>query len=219
MKNNANLSRARAQTNHAVSATDLRLPHSQKGMRIGLFGGSFNPPHAGHVHVSDLALKRAGLDQMWWLVTPGNPLKDHSELAPLGERIALCRELNNDPHVKITAFEAGQNLSYTAQTLARIRQLRPGVKFVWVMGADNLAHFHHWQNWRGIAAMMPILVIDRPGSTLSLRSAQAPVYLARYRLDESDISLLADKPPPVWAFYHGPRSSLSSTLLRDRAKS
>ncbi len=183
-------------------------------MRIGLFGGSFNPPHEGHVHVSELALIRGELDQVWWLVTPGNPLKDHSELAPLQERINVCREIIENPKIRITAYEAKHKVRYTADTLRLTKALRPRLNFVWLMGADNLASFHKWQDWREIARMMPIMVLDRPGSTLSYLSAPAAISLSRYRVDEDDASRLAVMKPPAWTFIHGPRNGLSSTQLR-----
>jgi len=192
----------------------MRFPHAEPGMRIGLFGGSFNPPHAGHVHVSETALIRGRLDRVWWLVTPGNPLKDHSDLAPLAERLRLSRALIRHPRIEVTAFEARFKVNYTEQALSIVRRYHPGVDFVWLMGADNLAGFHRWQNWRRIADMMPIMVIDRPGSTLSYRSAQAAIALSRYRIDESDAELLADLKPPAWTFIHAPRNPLSSSALR-----
>ena len=197
----------------------FRMPASGDGARIGLFGGSFNPPHEGHVNLCDLALKRLELDQIWWMVTPGNPLKDTSELAPLAERIKRCRDLISHPRMKVTAFEAAYKVRFTADTLRLVKKLRPRNSFVWLMGADNLAKFHHWQDWRDIMAMMPVAVIDRPGSTLAYRSARAALAYSRYRVDEDDASLLADKNPPAWTFLHGPRNPLSSTKLRAERKS
>lgn len=187
-------------------------------MVVGLLGGSFNPPHEGHLHISELAQKRARLDQVWWIVSPGNPLKDHSELASLGKRLELSHELARQPGIKITAFEARFNVRYTEHSLSILKQRRPGLKFVWLMGADNLASFHKWQNWRRIAALMPFIVIDRPGSTLSYLSAPAAIALSRYRVDEDDISRLAYMKPPAWTFLHGPRSLLSSTQIRQGNK-
>ena len=196
----------------------LKMPVAGDGQRIGLFGGSFNPPHEGHLHLCDLALKRLELDQIWWMVTPGNPLKDVSELPELKERIELCRQLVRDPRIRVTGFEANYRVRYTADTVSLIRRFRPRLKFVWLMGADNLAGFHRWQDWRGIASMVPIAVIDRPGSTLSYLSARAARALSRYRVDEEDASLLADMKPPAWTFLHGPRNMLSSTVLRGKNK-
>jgi nicotinate-nucleotide adenylyltransferase len=198
----------------------LEIPYAEPGMRIGLLGGSFNPPHEGHLSITLLALKRAGLDRVWWLVSPGNPLKDHSELESLERRIELCRDLaGGHPRIDITAFEARHKVRYTEDTLALLRKLRPRLNFVWMMGADNLATFHRWQNWRHIARMMPIVVIDRPGSTLSYRSAPAAIALARYRIDEGDAELISRCRPPAWTFLHGPRSALSSSAIRAARKS
>lgn len=194
------------------------MPFVAKGMRIGLFGGSFNPPHDGHVLVAEMALKRLKLDQVWWMVTPGNPLKSHKELLPLSDRIELSEEICDDPRIKITAFEAAYDLSYTEETLDLIARKNRGVDFVWLMGADNLADFHKWQNWRGIAETFPIAVIDRPGSTLSYLSSKMAKAYAHARLDESDAAVLAHLTAPAWTFLHGPRSSLSSTALRNAVK-
>ena len=192
----------------------LEIPFAEDGMAIGLLGGSFNPPHQGHLAISLLAMKRARLDRLWWLVSPGNPLKDHSELESLERRIKLCSGIANHPRIDITAFEANHKLGYTHDTLALLRRLRPRINFVWIMGADNLAGFHHWQNWRRIAAMMPFIVVDRPGSTLSCRSAPAAIALARYRIDEDDAAMISRMRPPAWTFLHGPRSLISSTAIR-----
>lgn len=192
----------------------LRIPDAGDGQRIGLFGGSFNPPHAGHLNLCDLALKKLELDQIWWMVTPGNPLKDTSELPSLSHRIKLCQEIVSDRRIRITGFEAKHKVRYTADTVKLVKRLRPRLNFVWLMGADNLAGFHNWQDWRGIAELLPIAVIDRPGSTLSYLSAQAAIALSRYRIDEEDASMLADLDAPAWTFLHGPRNSLSSTKLR-----
>jgi nicotinate-nucleotide adenylyltransferase len=195
--------------------SSLRLPHSESGQRIGLFGGSFNPPHAGHLLVSEIAIKRLQLDQIWWIVTPGNPLKDSGQLAPLSQRLERCERIANHPSIKITAFELMHPTRFTADTLEFVKTRRSNANFVWIMGADNLASFHKWQRWRDIADMMPLAVIDRPGSTLSSRSSMAALTLSRFRIDEGDASLLPTLPAPGWAFIHGPRSSLSSTKIRN----
>lgn len=197
-----------------VSRQHLRMPHVEPGMSVGLFGGSFNPPHDGHLLVAELALRRIGLDQLWWMVTPGNPLKENSELPSLSSRIAWSEAMNDDPRVKVTAFEARYNVQYTAQTLALVKARNPGVRFVWIMGADNLATFHHWQAWRTIAMTFPIAVIDRPGSTLSFLSSVMAKAFWQARIDEGDAALLPQLHPPAWTFLHGPRSPLSSTAIR-----
>jgi nicotinate-nucleotide adenylyltransferase len=196
----------------------LRMPHVEKGMAVGLFGGSFNPPHAGHALVAEIALRRLALDQLWWMVTPGNPLKSGRELAPLAERIAASERLAQDPRIKVTAFEAVHDIHYTADTLALVRKKNPGVDFVWIMGADNLRDFHRWQRWRRIATTFPIAVIDRPGATLSFLSSVMAKTFDYARVDEIDAPRLARIKAPAWTFVHGPRSSLSSTALRAAAK-
>ena len=190
------------------------MPHVEKGMAVGLFGGSFNPPHEGHVLVAEIAMRRLGLDQLWWMVTPGNPLKDRRILAPLSERLALSEQITPDPRIKVTAFEQALGQSYTARTLAWVRARNPGVRFVWIMGADNLKDFHRWQNWTDIAKTFPIAVVDRPGDTLSYLSAKMVKTFSHARVDEEDARALAGRKAPAWTFIHGPRSVLSSTALR-----
>ena len=198
-----------------VGRQHLRMPHVEPGMSVGLFGGSFNPPHDGHLLVSELALRRIALDQVWWMVTPGNPLKQNSDLPPLATRIGWSEAINEDPRVKVTAFEARYNVNYTAQTLDLVKARNKGVRFVWIMGADNLATFHHWQDWRKIAKTFPIAVIDRPGSTLSFLSSVMAKTFAHARVDENDAALLPYLATPAWTFIHGPRSPLSSTAIRN----
>jgi len=198
-----------------LPARYLRMPHVEKGMAVGLFGGSFNPPHAGHTLVAEIALRRLRLDQLWWMVTPGNPLKSVHELAPLAERVARSEAITPDPRIKVTAFEAAHRIRYTADTLALVKARNPGVRFVWIMGADSLATFHRWQRWRTIAATFPIAVIDRPGSTLAFLSSVMAKTFVRARIDEDEAPTLSRMRPPAWTFIHGPRSSLSSTALRN----
>jgi nicotinate-nucleotide adenylyltransferase len=196
----------------------IAFPPRSPGLRIGLLGGSFNPAHDGHRLASLTALRRLGLDQVWWLVTPGNPLKDNSALLSQAERIEAGRAVARHPRITVTGIEARLGTRFTAQTLAALKQRCPGVHFVWLMGSDNLVQFHRWQNWRGIARMMPIGVIDRPGSTHGATRSRAAVALARWRLDESDALLLPTEPAPAWMFLHGKRSDLSSTALRQALK-
>ena len=194
-----------------------RLPPFQPGLRVGLLGGSFNPPHEGHALVTRLALTRLGLDRVWWLVTPGNPLKEQSELAAIAERVEAARRLAGGPKVAITDIEAQIGARYTHDTLAWLVRRAPGVRFVWLMGADNLVQFHRWRHWREIAALVPIAVVDRPGSTLRAMSSKTAIALSRWRIPERDAPRLADCRPPAFLFLHGPRSNLSSTFLRGAA--
>ena len=191
-----------------------RLPPLEPGMRIGLLGGSFNPPHEGHALVTRLALTRLCLDRVWWLVTPGNPLKSQSDLAELEARVEAARRLVAGPRVAVTDIEAHIGSRYTYDTLAWLTRRAPKVRFVWIMGADNLRQFHLWRHWRDIADLVPIAVVDRPGSTLSAMSSRAAVALGPWRVPEAQAPLFADLRPPAFLFLHGPRSELSSTVLR-----
>jgi nicotinate-nucleotide adenylyltransferase len=191
-----------------------RLPPVVRGMRIGLFGGSFNPPHDGHVLVAETAMKRLKLDRVWWLVTPGNPLKETRDLPPLAARMAACRALAPDPRMVITGIEAALGTVFTQQTIAYLRRRHPGVHFVWIMGADNLIGFHRWQRWRAIARAVPMAVVDRPDATLRATASPAGRWLARYRQPERRAGLLPLLPPPAWIFLYGTRSASSSTMLR-----
>ena len=195
-------------------APALRMPHAEKGMAVGLFGGSFNPPHAGHALVAETALRRLALDQLWWMVTPGNPLKSRRELAPLAERLALSSRLAPGPRVRVTAFEQNLKTRFTADTFAAVKARNPGVNFVWIMGADSLRDFHLWQRWQVIAATFPIAVFDRPGATLSFLSSKMAKTFDHARVDEADAQHLARMRAPAWTFIHGARSSLSSTAIR-----
>lgn len=195
-----------------------RLPLVSAGQRVGLLGGSFNPPHAAHRLITGIARRRLALDAVWWVVTPGNPLKSHDELLPLDDRLALSRALVANPRVKMTDFEKDLSSAYTAATIAYLLKRLPGVRFVWLMGADNLAGFHRWQDWRGIAASMPIAVVDRPGWRLKALASPAASALSRHYVPEQRARLLPDMRPPAWTFLTGPLSPLSSTELRARRR-
>ena len=190
------------------------LPPHARGMRIGLFGGTFDPPHAAHRAACLLALRRIGLDRVWWLVTPGNPLKDTSGLAPLAERLDAARKLADHPRIDVTGLEADLGITYTFATISYLIRRCPGVHFVWIMGADNLRSFHRWQRWRDIARLVPIAVIDRLGPSLYSTAGAAGQALAWARLPESAARTLPQRRPPAWIYLHGLKSPLSSTALR-----
>jgi nicotinate-nucleotide adenylyltransferase len=187
-------------------------------MKIGLFGGTFDPPHEAHLAACLLAMKRLRLDRVWWLVTPGNPLKDTRGLAPLADRMAAARVLANHPRINITDLEAGIGTRYTHETILYLRKRCPGVRFVWIMGADNLRSFHRWQRWRGIAGLVPMAVVDRLGPSLYATASLAGQALARYRVPESAAWSLPTRRPPAWVYIHGLKSPLSSTALRAKRK-
>ena len=191
------------------------LPYAAKGQRIGLLGGSFDPPHLGHVHISKAALRRFNLDQVWWLVSPGNPLKKDAPAA-MEKRLAACRAILGHPRIKVTDFEARVGTRYTAETLQAIFARRRGVRFVWLMGADNLAQFHRWQHWEWIMENVPVGVIARPGDRTSARMSKAAKRYEGYRLRGTQAGILADSPPPAWCFINVPMVDVSSTQIRAR---
>jgi nicotinate-nucleotide adenylyltransferase len=195
------------------------LPPSAPGMRIGLFGGSFNPAHEGHRLVAEQALIRLELDVVWILVTPGNPLKDHSELAPLGERVRQTRQMLAHPAIRVTGFEAERGITYSYQTVDFLTATLADRRFVWIMGADNLASFHRWERWQDIAAKIPLAVYVRPGSARPALASPAAHQLARHRISEMDAPLLAGLAPPAWVYLRGLVSPLSSSAIRARRQS
>ncbi|WP_417719368.1 nicotinate-nucleotide adenylyltransferase [Salipiger sp.] len=189
--------------------------HVEPGQAVGLLGGSFDPPHAGHVNLTLEALRRFRLDRVIWLVSPGNPLKARGP-APLDERMAAARALMDHPRVIVSDFEARVGTRYTARTIAAMKEAFPATRFVWLMGADNLAQFHLWDDWRGIAGQVPIGVLARPGSRLAARGSVAATVLRLSRLPARDAGLLARAAPPAWCFVNMPMSPLSSSALRAR---
>src|SRR3954447_222016 len=184
-------------------------------MRIGLLGGSFNPPHEAHRAVSLFAIKRLKLDRVWWLVTPGNPLKSNGALNDLDTRMAAARKMADDPRIDISCLEAVIGIRYTVDTISYLRRRASGLRFVWIMGADNLAQFHRWQNWRRIADQVPLAVIDRPPQSFRALPAPAALALQQYRIPESCAGRLAGRRAPAWVFLTGMKSTLSSTGLRN----
>jgi nicotinate-nucleotide adenylyltransferase len=196
------------------TAGHYRIPVHYPGQRIGLFGGTFDPPHAAHLSACLLAMKRLDLDRVWWLVTPGNPLKNTNGLAPLDERVAAALALARHPRIVVTAIEAEIGVRYSYDTVRFLVSRCPGVHFVWIMGADNLRSFHRWQNWRGIAKLVPIAVVDRPGPSLRAAGSVMAHALGSRRVPESDAASLLSRPTPAWVLLHGLKSSLSSTALR-----
>lgn len=193
------------------------FPLAAPGQRIGLLGGSFDPPHEGHVAVSHAALKRFGLDRVWWLVSPGNPLKPHSPAA-MDARIAAARALTPDPRIHVTDIEARMGTRLTADTIAALIRRYPAVRFVWLMGSDNMVQFAQWERWREIARQVPIGVVARPGSRLAARGSEAARKLEAGRRPQSDALRLASIRPPAWMLINMPMKAVSSTALRTCAE-
>jgi nicotinate-nucleotide adenylyltransferase len=185
------------------------------GLKIGLLGGSFNPAHEGHLHISEVALKRLGLDYVWWLVAPQNPLKPRVGMAPLRERLAFAADkFEQHPRIVVVDVETALGTRYTIDTLTALRRRFPQVNFVWLMGTDNLAGFRRWKRWTDIAASMPIAVVMRPGSTLAPLHAKAVQRFACARRDHARLSDLARATPPCLILLDGKRSGASATAIR-----
>ncbi len=191
------------------------FPPAEPGQAVGLLGGSFDPPHEGHVHITREALKRFGLDRVWWLVSPGNPMKTEGP-APLPRRLAAARAMMRHPRVTVTDIEARIGTRYTAETLERLAALYPGVRFVWLMGADNLRQLHRWDRWQDIMASVPVGVLARPGSRIAARTSKAARVFARWQVPQAQSQGLAARPAPAWCFPDVPMRALSSTEIRAR---
>ena len=189
------------------------IPYAAAGQVVGLLGGSFDPAHAGHAHITREALKRFGLDQVWWLVSPGNPLKARGP-APMAQRISKARAVMDHPRVQIMGIEARLGTRYTAQTLRALRLLYPQVRFVWLMGADNLAQFHLWQDWREIADSVPMGILARPGQRISARMSRASTLYAAHRIGGRFSQKLAQADAPAWCFVNVPMMDVSSSAIR-----
>ena len=197
------------------AALDGRLP--PPGARVGLFGGSFNPAHEGHRQISEEALRRLGLDCVWWLVSPQNPLKSARGMAPLAERMASAPHMAaGNRRILVTDLETLLGSAYTADTLKTLIRLLPRVRFVWLMGADNLIQVHHWQDWPQIFNSLPVAVFDRPTYSLGALSGKAAHAFARYRLKERSARRLAEARPPAWVFIRCRLNPQSATEIRAR---
>ncbi len=189
------------------------FPHAERGQVIGLLGGSFDPAHEGHAHITREAIKRLHLDQVWWLVTPGNPLKARQP-APMADRIARAQAVMDHPRVKITDLEARLGTRFTFATIRRLQAMYPGVRFVWLMGADNLVQFHRWDHWRDILRAVPVAVLARPGSGVAARLSRAAQAFRRDHLARGEA--IGGRNPPVWAFVNLPMNGASSSAIRKR---
>lgn len=185
-----------------------------RGLRVGLFGGSFNPAHEGHLHVARQAIRRLDLDAVWWLVSPQNPLKGKADMAPLAARLASAQAMARDPHIVVTAVEQQLGVRHSLRTVRALQARNPDTRFVWIMGADNLAGLHRWQGWRQLMRAVAIAVIDRPGYSHACLTAPAARGFGFARVDGRRAKLLARVQPPCWAMIRGPLHQASATALR-----
>jgi nicotinate-nucleotide adenylyltransferase len=188
----------------------LALPR----MRIGLLGGSFNPAHEGHLHVSRIAIQRLELHRIWWLVTPGNPLKQTEGQPGQMRRMISAERVADHPRIMVTGFEAALGSAFTVNTIAFLRRRHPEVRFVWIMGGDNLAQLHRWKHWPRLFSLVPILVLDRPEARLPALASPAARTFASSRLAERCVGKLTTLEPPAWAYLSIPLSQQSSTAIR-----
>lgn len=196
--------------------SNATLPGPYRGLRIGLFGGSFNPAHGGHLHVAETALRRLQLDHVWWMVAAGNPLKE--EHGVFEARLASARRVAEGPAMRVTSLEAALGVTYTADLLERLCRITPAARFVWIMGADNLTGFHRWGRWQEIAARLPIAVVARPGASPKAGLSRFARQYAQRRVPEAAAARLADMAPPAWTYLKAPFHPASSTQLRALAQ-
>lgn len=182
--------------------------------RIGLLGGSFNPAHGGHRAISLFAIRALALDELWWLVSPGNPLKEAAGMAPLAARLASAERMARGSRIRATAIEAQLGTRYTIDTLAVLKAQHPGARFIWLMGADNLLQFDQWRDWRGIARTVPIAVIARPGYSRAARAASAMGWLRRFVRPAGQARNWTIWRPPALVFLRFVPDPRSATRIR-----
>ena len=188
-----------------------------KGQRIGLLGGSFNPAHEGHLHISNLALELLNLDCVWWMVSPQNPLKTTDGMASLDTRMEKARRVAADSRIMVTDIERELDTQYTADTLPALQKMFSGGQFVWLMGADNLAQIEQWHEWEKIFMTLPVAIFARPMYSKDAENAKAVSQFAPYRVSEDKASTLADMKPPAWAFLKTPLNAISATEIRSQS--
>lgn len=183
--------------------------------RVGLLGGSFNPAHGGHRRISLFALDALGLDEVWWLVSPGNPLKPKAGMAPLAARLASARRQARRAPIRPTAIESELGTRFTVDTLRALVRRYPKVRFVWLMGSDNLAQFHRWKDWRGISRILPIAVIARPGYDGPAFASPAMAWLGRYRRSAASLNHRAGWSAPALIHLRFDPDQRSATAIRN----
>ena len=191
------------------------FPSVEPGLTIGLLGGSFDPPHEGHVHITKLALKIFNLSKIWWLVCPENPIKSITP-SDINSRFLASKIIMKHPSVVITDLERKFKTKYTFQTLIKLKKLYPSTKFVWLMGADNLINFHHWKNWDWIMKNIPFGVLARPEEQIKAGLSRTAIKFGKFRLPKEKSIILSNYIPPVWTLSTGPMRNISSTEFREK---
>ena len=192
-----------------------RLPHFSPGQRIGLYGGSFNPAHAGHYAAALEALKSARLDFVWWFVSPQNPLKDPRETGEYDERLKFTKRVARHPRFVVTDIEEQVNSRNTAETLSALSQTMKRANFIWIMGADSFANLHRWHNWTDIAEALPLAFLARPGYSIRALSGRASLRYATRRVKTDQAAKLVTRKTPAWVFLPMPLRPESSTAIRN----
>lgn len=189
-----------------------------RSKKIGLLGGSFNPAHEGHLYISETALKVLGLDEVWWLISPQNPLKSADDTQLFENRMAQAKALSANPAIRISDFERTHGQTYTSETLVKLKEIYPDCQFVWLMGADNLAQIPKWHKWANIFETVPIAVFDRPGYTFKALGGKAARTYANHRVFPASsgrpILDFATRSTPAWTFVTHTKHKLSSTYIR-----
>ncbi len=185
-----------------------------RGLKIGLLGGSFNPAHEGHMHITLTALKRLGLDQIWWLVSPQNPLKTKRDMAPFQERLKTAQNFVTHPDVRVLGLEQRFQSNYSLNTVESLRQHCPQTRFIWIMAADNFIELENWHHWQKLMNLVPMAIMDRPGYALQALSSKAAQRFSFARRNERQARTLVHMPAPAWIFLTGPRHSASATEIR-----
>lgn len=186
--------------------------------KIGILGGSFNPAHEGHLEITRAALDFLDLDFVWWLVSPGNPLKRDSDMASFEERLTSAKNMANNPKIIVTNLEKKLGTTYTADTLEKVVSNYPKSHFVWLMGADNLAQFDQWKDWRKISNTVPFAIFNRPSYSMQSLQSVAAKELEEFKIDEKDARLLYKLKPPAWIYYTHSKNPVSSTEIRNKSK-
>jgi nicotinate-nucleotide adenylyltransferase len=193
-------------------------PNLWAGRTIGLLGGSFNPAHEGHRHISLYAMKMLGLDAVWWMVSPQNPLKPEKGMAPLADRLKSAVKASHHPNIIVTDIETQLKTRFTADTIEALGRHFPSTQFIWLMGTDNLQQVHRWQNWQDIFQSVPVAVLDRPPRGNALKSCPALERFRPYLKTQDQAQLLKLEKPPVWTILHIPLNHTSSTKIREKGK-